>query len=77
MFASLRALFSLYQFLKPKVSQGNVVTQLRCGGIDDHLLGNCSMRPHWKNFENRLVYGEVIGKSVFCCFFFYSWDIMP
>ena len=47
------------------ISQGSVVTQLRCGGIvNEDLLVNLPV----KNFENKSTFGEVMGNIIAACF---------
>ena len=57
-------------FLNSDISQGSVVTQLRCGGIlnDDfvaYLLVNLSVNK----IENWSTFGEVMDNIVVPCFF--------
>jgi len=50
----------LDQFLNIKVSQGSVVTRLRCDGIyNDHYTITAESKT--ENVENRTTYAEVIG----------------
>jgi len=52
----------LYQFLNTKVSQGNVATRLRCGGIFNDLFIIWSMlNPIVKKIESRSTFAEVMG----------------
>jgi len=63
--------FSDYcQFSDIHISQGNVAIYVRCGGILKYmsLLQINSWVCWWKNFENRLTFGEVMGKSLVSCF---------
>ena len=54
------------------ISQGSVATRLRCGDVVRYL--NMTMLyiyywvMEWKNFENRLIFGEVTCKSIVSCF---------
>jgi len=51
--------------LKIYISQGSVVTQLRCGGIfSNHLITNFSQNVPVKNFENRFIFGDNRDKSL-------------
>ena len=57
-------------FLNTDISQGSVVTQLRCGGIVNdnfvvYLLVNLSV----KKFENRSTFGEVMNNIIVDWFF--------
>jgi len=49
------------------------ISQGRCGGIFKYELLQIYYRVHqwkvWKQVENRLIFGEVIGKSLVSCFF--------
>jgi len=57
-------------FLNIHISQGSVATRLGCGGMFIyHLVANFLLSPTVKNFENRLIFGEVMGKSLVSCFF--------
>ena len=61
----------LDQFLNNKVSQGSVVTRLRCGGIfNDHSVTQSLLSPKVKNFDNWSTFVEVMGKHLVSCFFF-------
>jgi len=43
------------------ISQGSVATHLRCGGIhSDSFITNCLLILTVKNFENRLLFGEIL-----------------
>jgi len=70
------------QFSDIHISQGSVTTYLRCGGIFKYsfitnllqsltanLLQIYQWVCQWKNFENRLTFGKVMGKSLVSCFF--------
>ena len=69
-------------FLNIDISQGSVATYLRCGGIFIYqFVANFQWLCQWKNFENRLIFGEVMGKNLVSCFFlthsvvhYTSWD---
>jgi len=44
------------------------VTYLRCGGIFKHdFVANLLLSLSGKNFENRLIFREVMGKSLVSC----------
>ena len=61
------------QFSNIHISQGSVATYLRCGGIFKYeLLQIYQWVCQWKNFENRLTFGEVMGKSLVSCFLRHS-----
>jgi len=50
--------------------QGSVATRLRRDGIFKHVfVANLLTSPPVKKFENRLIFGEVMGKSLVSCFF--------
>ena len=52
------------------ISQGSVATCLKRGGIFKHNLLQIYYRVgYWKNFENRIIIGEVMTKSLVSCFF--------
>ena len=53
-------------FLRHSYSQGSVATCLRCGGIfKPEFVANLLTSPSVKKkFENRLIFGEVMGKSL-------------
>jgi len=55
------------QFSDIHISQGSVATYLRCHGMFKYEL----QIYHWvcqrKNYENRLTFGEVMGKSLVSC----------
>ena len=57
-------------FLNTDISQGSVATRLGCGGI---FVYDCYKFPtesnSEKNFENRPIFGKVMGKSSVSCFF--------
>jgi len=58
-------------FLTIHISQGSVATCfLRCGGIFKHeFIANLLTSLAVKKFENRLIFGEVMGNSLVSCFF--------
>ena len=57
-------------FLNTYISQGSVATYLRCGGIFKYdFVANLPASLPVKNFENRLTFAEVMGKSLVSCFF--------
>ena len=61
---------SIAIFLNIDISQGSVATRLRCGGIFKYdYLQIYQWVYQWKNFENRLTFGDVMGKSLVSCFF--------
>jgi len=56
-------------FLNSDISQGRVLTQLRCGGIiNKGLLQIYYWICQWKNFENQSTFGEVMGNIIVACF---------
>ena len=56
------------QFSGIHISQGRVATYLRCGGIVKYeFVANLSVSLP-VNFENRLTFGDVVGKSLVSCF---------
>ena len=58
------------QFSDIQISQGSVATYLRFGGIFKYeFVANYQWVCQWKNFENRLTFVEVMGKSLVSCFF--------
>ena len=58
------------QFSDIHISQGSVETCLGCGGIVKFdFVANLPMNLSVKIFENRLTFGEVMGKSLVSCFF--------
>ena len=63
------------------ISQGSVATHLRRGGIFKHdFVANFLQSTSVIFFENRLIFGEVMGKSLVSCFLTHSvqsklWDI--
>jgi len=52
------------------ISQGSVATYFRCSGAFKYdFVANLPLSlPSKVNFENRLTFGEVVGKSLMCCF---------
>jgi len=56
-------------FLKIYISQGSVATHLRCGGIITVFLQIVYRMCQWKNFENRLILGEVMDSDKVDVFF--------
>jgi len=51
------------------ISQGSVVTHLRCGGIvNAAFVVNLPVSCQWKNFENQSTFDEVIGNIIVACF---------
>jgi len=62
--------FDCRQFSDIHISQGSVVTDLRFGGKFVHdFVANLPLSLSVKEFENRLIFGEVMGKSLVSCFF--------
>ena len=59
-------------FLNTDISQGksgNVATRLGCGGVFVYdFVTNFLLSLTVKNFENRPIFGEVMGKSWVSCF---------
>jgi len=52
------------------------VTCLRRGGIFKHkFVANLLPSPSVKKFDNRLIFGEVTGKSLESCFLTHSVEI--
>ena len=52
------------------ISQGSVATCLKRGGIFKHeFVTNLLQSPLVKNFENRIIVGQVMAKSLVSCFF--------
>jgi len=51
------------------ISQGSVATCLKRGGIFEHKF-DANLLPSTlvKNFENRIIVGEVMAKSLVSCF---------
>jgi len=50
-------------FLNTDISQSNVVTQLRCGGIVNEGMLQKWICP-WKSFENQSTFGKVMGNII-------------
>ena len=72
--------FERCNFLNKNISQGSVVTYLRCGGIFKYeFVANLSVSLSVKNVQNRLTFWEVMGKSLVSCFFdsqcMYMYDV--
>ena len=52
------------------ISQDSVATCLKHGGIFKHqFVANFPLSQSVKKFENGLIFGEVMGKSLLSCFF--------
>jgi len=52
------------------ISQSSVATCLKRDGIFKHeFVANLLPSPLVKNFENRIIVGEVMAKSLVSCFF--------
>jgi len=61
------------QFSDIHISQGSVATYFRCGGIFKHdFVANLPLSLLAKKIENRLIFGEVMGKSLVSCFLTHS-----
>ena len=57
-------------FLNTGISQGSVATRLGCGGVFVYVFViNFLLSLTVKKFENRPIFGEVMGKSYVSCFF--------
>ena len=57
------AIFDIY------ISQDSVATCLKHGGIFKHqFVANFPLSQSVKKFENRLIFGEVVGKSLLSSF---------
>ena len=57
-------------FLNTDISQGSVATRLEHGGVFKcDFVTNFLLSLTIKNFKNRLIFGEVMGKSLVSCFF--------
>ena len=56
-------------FLNIDISQGSVATHFRIEYLDINLLQIYHRVCQWRNFENRLTVGEVMGKSLVSCFY--------
>jgi len=51
------------------ISQGSVATYLRCDGIFKYgFVANLPLSKPVKECENRLTFGEIMGKSLVSCF---------
>ena len=60
-------------FLHIHIPQGCVATYLRRGEIFKHpFVANLPLSPSVKKSENRLIFGEVMGKSLVSCFLTHS-----
>ena len=65
--------FRLTPFSAFHISQGSVTTRLRRGEIFKHdFVVNLLLSPTVKKFRNRLIFSEVIGKSLVACFLTHS-----
>ena len=61
----LHLLFKNGNFLNIDVSQGSVATRSGCGGVFKYgFVTNFLLSLEVKEFENRLIFGEVMGKSL-------------
>ena len=62
--------FRMTPFFYTHISQGSVATFLKRGGIFKHeFVANLLPSQLVKNFENRIIVGEVMAKSLVSCFF--------
>jgi len=60
-------------FLNTEISQNSVAAPIRCGGIfNNEFDANLLVSPTVKNFENRLGFVEVTGKSLVSSFYTHS-----
>ena len=51
------------------ISKGSVATYLRCDGIFKYgFVANLPLSKPVKECENRLTFGEIMGKSLVSCF---------
>jgi len=65
--------FTLPPFSDIHISQGSVAIRLRCGGVfKRNFVANLLPSPSVKKFENRLIFGKVMGKSLVTCFLTHS-----
>jgi len=61
--------FQSVQFLKTNNSQGSEATHLRCSGIrDDRFIANFMLSVAVKKFQNPLIFGEDMDRSLVSCF---------
>ena len=57
-------------FVNTDISQGSVATHLVLGGVFKYsFVTNFLLHLTFKKIENRLIFGEVMGKSLVSCFF--------
>jgi len=62
--------FRMMPFFCIHISQGSVATCLKRGGIFKHeFVANLLPSRLVKNFENRIIFSEVMAKSLVSCFF--------
>jgi len=55
--------------LNTDISQGSVVTQLRCGGIiNDDFVANLLLNLPVKEFKNQSIFGKVMVNIIVACF---------
>jgi len=60
----LHLLLKNCDFLNIDISQGSVATRLGCGGVFVYeFVTNFLLSLTVKEFQNRSIYGEVMGKS--------------
>ena len=58
------------EFLNTDISQGSVAIRLKRGEICKHkFVANLLPSRLMKNFENRIIFSEVMAKSLVSCFF--------
>ena len=61
--------FRMMPFSDIHISQSSVATCLKRGGIFKHeFVANVLPSPLVKNFENQIIVGEVMAKSLVSCF---------
>ena len=67
----LHLLLGIGDFLNTDISQGSVATRLGCGGVflHDFVTNFLLSLTVKKNFENRSIFSEVMGKSSVSCIF--------
>jgi len=72
----LQYIFQTDAIFDIRISQGSVATRLRHGGIFKHeFVANLRSSPSVKKFGNRLIFGEVMGKSLVSCFLTHSVNV--
>ena len=66
----LQLLLKNCNLLNTDISQGSAATLLGCGGVFKYdFVTNFLLSLTVKNFENLLIFGEDMGKSLVSCFF--------